>query len=302
MFRRHLLRGLGLTALAAAGCSSPKEAARGALAKGGWRDVQFEPSPDQPDGQRALVLTGAEPPPPIVVALHGRGEAGRGLAAGARGWRDDYALDAMIARFAAGAITRDDVFGWLDAARVETINRSLSARAFRGLAIVTPYCPVPSGSGESAYEPFGRFVTSDLLERARRELGVESSARASTGIDGVSMGGRYALEIGFGFSEVFGAVGALQPAIRESEAERFADLAVAAAKKSGPQSIRLVTSGEDPFLEPTRALARELTSRSIACQLLVTGGPHDYAWNKGPGAAELLVFHERVLRGLPLAE
>jgi hypothetical protein len=28
-------------------------------------------------------------------------------------------------------------------------------------------------------------------------------------------------------------------------------------------------------------------------------GPHDYEFNRGPGAYEMLMFHDRVLRGQP---
>src|SRR5688572_17747147 len=57
-----------------------------------WRELAFEPSADAPDGQRALLLV-SERDAPLLVALHGRGESGRGLDVGARGWRDDYALE-----------------------------------------------------------------------------------------------------------------------------------------------------------------------------------------------------------------
>jgi len=29
----------------------------------------------------------------------------------------------------------------------------------------------------------------------------------------------------------------------------------------------------------------------------VVTGPHDYAFNRGPGALEMLAYHDRVLRG-----
>ncbi|MFO0552524.1 MAG: alpha/beta hydrolase-fold protein [Polyangiaceae bacterium] len=295
---------LGVLSAAAAGCgskSAPKEQAPGALARGGWRDESFERSEDQPDGQRALVLAAPEGEArPVLVALHGRGEAGRGLDAGARGWRDDYDLDAMIGHLAAGSLASDHVGGMLDEDRLAKINASLAANPWQGLVVVCPYTPVPTGRDEEASRPFGRFVTGPLLERVTSTKAASAIERKTTGIDGVSMGGRYALELGFGFPDTFGAVGALQPAMRESEADAFADRALRASEH-GPQQIRLVSSEEDPFLEPTKALARALDRRKLEHRLLITKGPHDYVWNRGPGGAELLIFHERALRGLPLA-
>src|SRR5690606_15555392 len=96
----------------------------------------------------------------------------------------------------------------------------------------------------------------------------------------------------------FASVGALQPAISVGETDDVA-AQLAEARARSAFALRLVSSDDDPFLEATRALADRLAARSVPCALVVTPGPHDYAWNRGPGAAELLLHHERVLRGLP---
>ena len=134
--------------------------------------------------------------------MHGRGEAGRGLAAGAHGWRDDYDLDVIRTKLEASTLSRTDSKEMLSAERIAKLLAALAQQPWRGLRVACPYCPVPSGD----WRGFGNFVTGPLLERAGKP------ARAATGVDGVSMGGRYALEIGFGMADRFGAVGALQPA------------------------------------------------------------------------------------------
>lgn len=268
------------------------EAKAAASASGVWRDESFEKGDDAPDGEvAALFAPEGSSDWPVLVAMHGRGEAGRGLAVGAHGWRDDYDLDVIRAKLEAGTLSRADSKGMLSEERVAQILASLTAHPFRGLRLVCPYCPVPNGD----WRGFGRFVTGPLLERAGKP------ARAVTGIDGVSMGGRYALELGFGEAASFGAVGALQPAIRESEADDFAERAERARDVHGKQAIQLVTSADDPFRAPTEALSAALTKRGVEHRLRLTEGPHDYIWNRGPGAIEMLVFHERVLRGLPAA-
>lgn len=287
-----------LTAVAAfaSGCSRPQpsEEQRAVPPPGpGWREESFDSSADQPEGQRALLFApDGSNDWPVLVALHGRGEAGRGLAAGAHGWRDDYDLDVIRARLETGALSNSDAKEMLSDQRIALHRASLAKHPWHGLRIVCPYTPVPSG-GRDGWRPFANFVDTSLLPRV-----TQAPDRAKTGIDGVSMGGRYALELGFGMAERFGAVGALQPAIREADAEPFAERAEQAASAHGKQSIQLVTSSGDPFRAPTEALSAALTRRSIAHQLIVTDGPHDYIWNRGPGAVEMLMFHERALRGL----
>lgn len=295
------MAGAGLAGCSATRCGST--AADGPrpppeTAPDGWRDEAFNASDVLPDGGLATIFQpdGAKDWP-VVVALHGRGEAGRGLDAGAHGWRDDYDMERVRARLVAGPLTAEDGKGFVKPDRLRELNASLARDPFRGLVIACPYTPAPQDRSLREAKPFGDFVTKELRGRIEARRGAPI-ARAAFGIDGVSMGGRYALQLGFALGGAFGAVGALQPAISVEEAGPLADLAEI-ARKQGPQRIRLASSTEDPFLEPTRALSDELTSRGIDHQLIVADGPHDYVWNRGPGSIELLMFHERVLRGLP---
>ena len=45
------------------------------------------------------------------------------------------------------------------------------------------------------------------------------------------------------------------------------------------------------------ALHRELTRAGEPHEHLVVPGPHDYPFNRGPGAIEMLLWHDRQLRG-----
>jgi enterochelin esterase-like enzyme len=184
----------------------------------------------------------------------------------------------------------------LPAARLREVNASLAKTPYRGLVVACPYTPLSAERGAGSAEPFARFVVSVLLPKVA-ELKGGGVMRDGTGIDGISMGGRYALLVGFAHPDVFGAVGAMQPAIAAGEVDSIADLARSAGARR-PQRVRLVSSQGDPFLGVTRALADALEVRGVAHRLVVTDGPHDYAWNRGPGGIELAVFHERALRGL----
>jgi hypothetical protein len=43
-------------------------------------------------------------------------------------------------------------------------------------------------------------------------------------------------------------------------------------------------------------LDKRLTAKNIPHEFAITPGPHDYPWNKGPGAIEMLLWHDRKLR------
>ena len=263
-----------------------------------WHELSFDPSPIYAEQERALVLVpeGAAALP-VVVALHGRGET-RSLDIGARGFRDFYGLDRIDGRLRAPPITRDDLLGFTNDERLSHINASLAAAPYRGVVLACPYAPDLRDRSFAGAEPFGRFVTEVLLPKAREEAGAPASPER-TGIDGVSMGGRLALWIGLRFPEAFGAIGAMQPALKANEAGEVARLAASARSRNAKLRIRLLSSEGDPFLDAVKATSEAMRALSVAHDLVVVPGPHNYDWNRGPGCAEMLLWQERALRGLP---
>src|SRR5262245_50328561 len=103
------------------------------IAAGAWHDLSFEPNADCPDGERALVFAPSSALP-LLVSLHGRGESGRGLAVGAYAWRDDYAIERLHTRCLAPPLAPDDVSGLITPERLSSLNASLKAAPYRGLA------------------------------------------------------------------------------------------------------------------------------------------------------------------------
>jgi hypothetical protein len=298
--RRRIL--LGLTGMAVSGCRrSPSPAPP---ASGAWRELSFDVDASDPEShpQRALVLVPAGAADlPLLVALHGRGESGRGLDIGARAWRDDYDLGRLDARARTPPLTDADLLSLTTPERLERWNASLAAAPYRGMCVACPYSPdLPDRSVEGA-AAFTRFVVDRLLPEVRREMGLSGAPpaghRTSTGIDGVSMGGRLALFVGLSRPEIFGVVGALQPALRVEDARRLSELARAAMSRHKVH-LRLVSSQGDPFLPAIRATSDQLRADGVPHEMLVIPGPHDYVWNRGPGGVEMLLWHERVQRGL----
>lgn len=300
--RRDLLRGAAVLALPGAvgcRCAGAPGAGPAAAVAAPWHELAFEPSASYPEAERALVLApeGAATLP-IVVALHGRGESGRGLDAGARGFRDDYGVDRLDGRLRAPPLTRQDLLGFASDERLAKINASLAAQPYQGVVLVCPFAPDLRDRTPAGAEPFGRFVVESLLAQARATAGA-AAVVARTGIDGVSMGGRLALWLGFRFAEAFGAVGAMQPALRVEEAANVAALARAAREKNPGLRIRLLSSDDDPFLAAVKAASAKMDEVGVKHDLVVVPGPHSYEFNRGPGCAEMLVWQERALRGLP---
>lgn len=265
-------------------------------------DLAFDGAEARGGAARALVIAPKDAPKascPVLVALHGRGEAVRGAEVGAYGWWRDYRLGATLAALQRRSLTTADFGGHVEPARLQALNAGLRERAFGGLVIVCPHTPdllsVPKSERHlGAADRFATWLADELLPRVRREV---ACAGPDTGIDGVSLGGRVALLAGLGRPDVFRAVGTLQPAITEGEADALAARAKSWAAGRTDGSLRLLTSDGDYFRPAVAALSAALARAGVAHDHRVIVGPHDYAFNRGPGGLEMLLFHDRVLRG-----
>jgi hypothetical protein len=252
----------------------------------------------QPWGQaRAVVVVpawaGGDARFPVLLALHGRGEAVKAPAEGAMGWPRDYAMVRAIDRLRAPPLRELDYEGFADPARMADTNASLARRPFGGLIVACPWLPDvrPASTGDIA--PYARYLVDVLLARVQRETPAIAAPEA-TGIDGVSLGGVMALRVGLTSPDVFGAVGGIQPALEAQEAEWTALAQAARARRPGLK-LRLLTSHEDYFHDPIVAVSRAWSAAGVAHDFADVPGPHDYVFNRGPGSIELLLWHDRAL-------
>lgn len=245
--------------------------------------------------RRALILMPDDIPEgvklPVLVALHGMGET-TDPTTGANGWLKAYELDIAIKNLKKPPVEEDAYRGFITQPRLEQVNVALQKQPYQGMIIATPYVP-RSINLEVSWADYGRFLGEALVPRIYKELPAIGTVK-STGIDGVSLGGITALTVGLMRGDVFGAVGALQPAVFDAaQADRIAD---DAAKKLGGRPLRITTSEGDVYHDALVTFDQKLTQRKIAHEFAVYPGPHDYIWNKGPGAMEMLLWHDRVLR------
>jgi hypothetical protein len=242
-----------------------------------------------------LVPSGAHAPGSlsVVVALHGRGEARRGPQRGALGWLDDYALEHAFAALRAGRVSREDARGMASDAQLRAMGRLLRAQPFRQVAVVMPYTPdlAAEEPGSPAIAAYGEWLVTVALPAVRRVLPALTDDPSRTAIDGVSLGGMLAIDIGLRRPEAFGSVGGIQPAVR-GRLEAYGPLATARTR-----CLRLASSDGDPFLRATRALSAAWRARGVAHELVEYAGPHDYEFNRGPGSLELLRFHHACFAG-----
>ena len=244
---------------------------------------------------RTSELDGGAVQVPVVIALHGRGEARKGPTRGPLGWPDDYALERAMDRIAHPPLERDDFFGLVTPDELAAHNRQLAATPFRGLVVLCPYLPDLDLGEREPQDAYGRFLIDVLLPRAREAFAI-LPGREHVGIDGISLGGEVALHAGARFPEAFGAVSGMQPAIGSKDASGWARRLAEARQRVGSLALRLQTSQGDPFKKPTRRLSEELTKLQVEHTLVETPGPHDYVYNRGPAAYGLLGWHDRVLR------
>lgn len=291
---------------AASPSAPPPSAAlqRSALAREPARELSWSFS-EGPFGATEVVI--AVPPRadaqarfPVLVALHGRGESVKGSRRGARGWLDDYQLARALSRLSSPPLRREDFGNFVGDERLGLLNAGLLERPYSGLIVVCPFLPdvLKGSSAFKQAEPLARFIVDVLLPRVYAKTPALGTP-ASTGIDGVSLGGRAALLVGLSRPEAFGAVGALQAALDEKEIERWSELAARAVSHNPSLVLRLLTSDEDYFLRVNEQLSSALVGRSVPHRLLRVVGTHSYRFNRGPGSFEMLLFHDRVLRGLP---
>jgi hypothetical protein len=255
----------------------------------------------QPWGRaRAVVVVpqwgGADARYPVLIALHGRGEALKPPADGAMGWPRDYAMVRAIDRLRAPPLRVTDFEGLVEGPRLDETNASLAARPFGGLIVACPWLPDVHPAATGDIGEYTRFLLEALLPRVRAETPAMPGPEA-TGINGVSLGGAEALRIGLAHAEAFGAVGGIQPAVSDLPSADWTAMATAARSRRPGLKLRLLTSHDDYFHDSVVGVSRAWTAAGITHDFADVVGPHDYIFNRGPGSFDLLLWHDRAQRG-----
>ena len=251
------------------------------------------------DARRGLRAEDGTGPLPVLVTFHGLGEAEKGPEKGARGWIDDYGLETAVHRLAAPPLTKKDMQTLGTASWLQAMNAGLQAdpyrRAHRGVSVHAQH---PWGRSLARCRGCARPIT--WCGRCCRAFAAKRRALAqpaATGIDGVSLGGRAALLVGAKHPDAFGAVGSLQAAIYDHELAALTKRLAAARAKNPALQLRVLTSSADFYRGVLNELSKRLSKSGVDHTFVeIDRGPHSYAFNRGPGVYEMLLFHDRALR------
>lgn len=233
---------------------------------------------------------------PLLVVLHGLAETVNPTQ-GARAWWDRYGLPTAYDRLRRPPVVAISNRGDLTPARVMALRADLVARPFRGLCVACPSLPnvntAPSTS--AALEAYGAWLVDVVVPTVRRVGPVATTG--PVGLDGCSLGGFVGLEVFLRRGGAFAAWGGVQTAIGASTAEAYARRLEDAARRHGHRPLHLETSTGDPFRAATEALCAALRARHLPVDVSLAPGPHDQPWLREVGTLEMLLWHDRVLRG-----
>ena len=230
---------------------------------------------------------------PLAVLLHGLGETGNERL-GAYAWLEKYGLGSAWQRMKRAPIERTSARGeWTDA-RLAEVNAELLARPFRGMALVCPFMPNPSGAAD--LEAYARWLEQSLLPRIRKEAPI-SADPAQTYLCGVSLGGYVSLEMLARLPHLFGAWAGVQTAIGTFAATGYAEK-IASGWKGIAHPMMLLTSTQDHWKASSEALAAAFQAKNLATTYRVVPGPHDQPWLREAGTIETLLWLDRIRYGV----
>ena len=135
---------------------------------------------------------------PIVIAFHGMGESRQGPDKGYRAWLERYGLGPAFEALLGNSLTKDDFGGLVRDEELQSLNSELKARPFRGVFVVGIYTPdlLAEVSHPAKIEAFSNWVAKRLVPKVRDTFPVASQVEREVSVDGVSLGGMVALEVG----------------------------------------------------------------------------------------------------------
>jgi enterochelin esterase-like enzyme len=236
---------------------------------------------------------------PLLIALHGLAETAS-PEMGAYAWVRRYGVAEGYAHLRRPATISVDGLGKMATeARVSELRATLAESPFRGMVIACPYTPNLWRSSlgvEGLLDAYAKWLFDVLLPRLRAETPV-LAGDAHLGVDGVSLGGYASLGVGARKWAQLGAVGCVQAAVSSGEAEHWAERFERARAASGARRLQVLTSTGDAFREGNEALDRALTKHAVPHDFRLAVGPHDQPFLRGPGSVEMLLWHDRALRG-----
>ena len=237
-------------------------------------------------------------PVPLVVLFHGKGES-VDERLGVHAWTERYGLTSAYERLLQAPVTAGDTRStYWKPERLREVNESLVSRPFGGLAIACPFTPdvFRIGGREKFLDGYAAWITDELIPRARRETPI-LEGHQHVGVDGVSLGGYVSIEVFLRRAEQFGAWGSVQGALGGYQAKRYAEALAATLSRVGARRLHVETSLADVYRDDNELLAKRLRELGVAHDFSAPPGAHNQPFLRDSGTLEMLLWHDRALRG-----
>lgn len=247
---------------------------------------------------RVVIPKGSfDEPVPLLVLLPGLGET-KNEAGALDAWLSLYGAREAWQRLRARRVLRDGQTALSDGEAL-ALKRSLSKRPFTGMVLVCPFMPNPHAFPGGARKMFSRYalwLEQALLPEVRRLVPGVGHSREAAGIAGVSLGGFAAVELGLRARASFGTIGTVQGAFGVERVPGIARRIIEREARS-LRGVYVATSTLDPYRAANQRLYRELSAHGMPVHLSVRTGPHSQKWLREIGTLEMLLWHDRALRG-----
>ncbi len=228
---------------------------------------------------------------PTVLAMAGLGESVRGNKAGAYGWVEKYGVVPAMAALHRGRLTRADFQDLVTDEALARYNAALAKEPYRGVILVCPY-PPNLNKGIRQLDGYERFWFDELMPWVDAEFRTTST----WGIGGISLGGLTATHVGFGNPGKFAAISSQQASVTRSR-PRLVKRAEAHLEALKSTRLNIATSHRDGYRKALTQFHEDLLRIGLPHRFVILQGAHNKPFVKGPGSLEILLFHDRALRG-----
>lgn len=228
---------------------------------------------------------------PAVLAMAGLGESVRGNRAGAWGWVEKYGAAQAMAALHRGTLTKADFLDLVTDEDLARYNAVLATEPFAGVILVCPY-PPNLNKGIKQLDKYERFWFGELMPQ------IDATLRTTKiwGIGGISLGGLTSTHVGFGNPERFAAISSQQASVTRSR-PRLVKLAAANLEALRKRRLNIATSDRDGYRKALTTFHEDLDKLGLPHRFVILRGAHNKPFVNGPGSIELLLFHDRALRG-----
>jgi pimeloyl-ACP methyl ester carboxylesterase len=231
---------------------------------------------------------------PVLLLIHGLGEAKEGPESGAYAWLNRYGAGSTYQRLSHPPLAAIEKRKDLTTHRAQQLSASLNMNPFRPMVLVCPYLPY-IGSSTKLIENYSKFVFQELFPKVYQTLPHASRLPKNTGLDGCSYGAWIAMELFARKSKQFATLGVVQPALNESKLDAYVTMLASAHSSKSLQRVHIESSKYDVYKGRSQKLAEKLKAKGVPFDLTIPPCSHDQIFLRDVGTLEMMLWHNRNL-------